>query len=1167
MTDRSDLVREIQQARGDGARLTRAVAALDDFDRQRAAAIAAGRETDLGVQLVARRMEPRTAHELHTEATNWLADFEDPGRGSFRTAMIAEAATWYQGLDAAVRGDAGELGEQARGRARTLASAYGSRAPAAEREFLSYIGYLHQGASGLPQIDQTIDPNNAPAPTPYPTEVFPTFGEEQDPFNQVEDNAHGSQISSDGAPMIQQVRQQDGSGSGFGSGPERPDQHSTGMDTSDSYAEVPLGTPGQIPTTPAATDSMAGSHPNPVAGVPQDAGADRRQAARAVEGYSAPDPFGYRWLTTGEVMHPFHERCATAHWPEETCGRGTEHTASVAVGYEMDLDTARRLAQCEAIGAREGQRAVSAAASPAHLAARHNAVTAAWGGSERTAEDTAVLHGFMATVRPVLARDFTEAERAAAEKKGDALPGGKLPVENASDLKNAERLKGHVKGVPASEVSSYMERKEHEFGKAASAGGRLDFKAGVYDPDHDGDNDATPEGDTDHDWWSTDGRQLRPTGMRKGAPFAGYENFDACVAANQDKDDPSAYCGAIKHQAEGSRREATVPSVGCPGCHRRDVQLIRSGDQNAVKCPSCGTVPYTETSQIMHHEGASSLTQVQQVTDPNNVPTPQADDLPEGVAFPLNEAWTQQWETGPEGAQPKRQAEAASRMNGLPGVAAEHFGHADALDGRDPQHKDNYPYSVKAHGTYLRSWNATHAGMTARDGKPPLTREGYGQLTGRPDLYPHWKDAYDQANRIRDSRQAARRTAAGSGTGGHPEEPHCADCGHKPGCDCPHKCTYGEHLDEHGQRTARAVTADTFSQPHQTTDDFAPPFNSPGTAPQPQSSNGMAQDSDYAAGAAAARADRASGQRPAFADNSSAVSPYVKGYAEAYGAPEAPQGAQDVPASMGGDSGQPMLDQEAQKAQMVARGSRISDAFVPAALHSDPDFRKGYGYASAWKPGMVLVTTGSAEMEAGIYAGITDRPPVQDSWLAAHAVLADQYPELGRRVALHRSFSRKTAGSGLRAQGAYLVRTAGTSTDLITDGPGTSPDPMGATPLNGPGTPPPMGGLDEAATPGGPAPYQGAPPLPGGPVAPDDVMGKPQRRPEQSGPFTNTFSGDHPENATLAPVAPNTADQPGYSNSDAYAGDPHGSDRMASFRARVQASLASIPVESLEAAR
>lgn len=50
--------------------------------------------------------------------------------------------------------------------------------------------------------------------------------------------------------------------------------------------------------------------------------------------------------------------------------------------------------------------------------------------------------------------------------------------------------------------------------------------------------------------------ERKSSSMRKGAPFAGYEDFDACVRANQDKDDPSAYCGKIKHETEGSRRQA-----------------------------------------------------------------------------------------------------------------------------------------------------------------------------------------------------------------------------------------------------------------------------------------------------------------------------------------------------------------------------------------------------------------------------------------------------------------------------------------------------------------------------------------------------------------------------------------------------------------------------------
>lgn len=38
-------------------------------------------------------------------------------------------------------------------------------------------------------------------------------------------------------------------------------------------------------------------------------------------------------------------------------------------------------------------------------------------------------------------------------------------------------------------------------------------------------------------------------------PFAGYSSFDACTRENSDKQDPSAYCAAIKRQVEGKLGE------------------------------------------------------------------------------------------------------------------------------------------------------------------------------------------------------------------------------------------------------------------------------------------------------------------------------------------------------------------------------------------------------------------------------------------------------------------------------------------------------------------------------------------------------------------------------------------------------------------------------------
>lgn len=45
---------------------------------------------------------------------------------------------------------------------------------------------------------------------------------------------------------------------------------------------------------------------------------------------------------------------------------------------------------------------------------------------------------------------------------------------------------------------------------------------------------------------------------RLGEPFAGYKDFDDCKAKNQDKKDPAAYCGYIKHQIEDKGKEGIL---------------------------------------------------------------------------------------------------------------------------------------------------------------------------------------------------------------------------------------------------------------------------------------------------------------------------------------------------------------------------------------------------------------------------------------------------------------------------------------------------------------------------------------------------------------------------------------------------------------------------------
>jgi hypothetical protein len=531
-------------------------------------------------------------------------------------------------------------------------------------------------------------------------------------------------------------------------------------------------------------------------------------------------------------------------------------------------------------------------------------------------------------------------------------------------------------------------------------------------------------------------------------------------------------------------------------------------------------------------QGASGLPQLQQVTDPDNQPAPQDDELPEGVAFPLGDnspssTFRQQWSTGPDGPQPRTGAKAE-----LPPGDAEALGRAAASRGDRPQHKGSFPHNPIQHGRYLGAWNETAGLMHGAVGRAAMSRDEYEKHTGRGDLHPQYLAAYAQGRKMNSQTSELYRA------------------------------------DDGGQVTATRRTADTWSPPHQTTDDLNPPYNTPQTSPDPWSQN--EGGGDFQAGVSAGQSDNAAGEHPLFADNSSGVSPYVKGYAQGYGQGQAPAGQQDVPRSMGGDSGQAANAQEAQRSFQVARASRtaslrrVSAAFAPQSLMDDPEFRKGYLFASKWRPAQRLAGKGSARFEAGLYAGITDSAAaVQQAWAAAHGEQAYRHPELARRLGLHTSFSHKHAAkTGGKCRGAYLRAEAGTSTDLITDGPGTSPDPMGATPLNGPGSPPPMGGLSNPAAPGGAPPYQGTAPLPGGPVVPDDVMGRSQQQPQPDGPTVQTYSGFHPENAQLAPVAPNKADQSGYTNAQAYQGDPRGGQRLAAFRSRVQANLRRVTSES-----
>jgi hypothetical protein len=253
--------------------------------------------------------------------------------------------------------------------------------------------------------------------------------------------------------------------------------------------------------------------------------------------------------------------------------------------------------------------------------------------------------------------------------------------------------------------------------------------------------------------------------------------------------------------------------------------------------------------------------------------------------------------------------------------------------------------------------------------------------------------------------------------------------------------------------------ADQWTQPSQL---IQPNIaNSPATTPP----RNVGQAGDGAADA------RAAETAPSFGDAHAAPA-YTQGYTGA--APTAP--AQNVPVSMGGDNGQ-SLQHPAFASRKVASREDMQH----------PDFQKGYKYAARWQEGTPVVRPGSAELEAGIYAGFTDNPHARGAWLSAHAALASVEPSLGRRIAAHRELTHRVAAAqALPTDGTYLHVEAATGIDLDTTNPSTSPSPSGDTPINGPGRPGPLAGGMDAAAPAGAAPYNGAEPM-GQPVVPSSA--------------------------------------------------------------------------------
>src|SRR4051812_23698019 len=140
------------------ARLLRTAAAAPTLPEQRAALAALealrtqamreqeqARSLDLGATAILDTLVPGRTHELHTAATDWLLEIPEhtASQADAEHALIAEATLWFARVDPVVRADGPEFVEQARNKARHVASQYGVPAPHARAAFLPEAARLH----------------------------------------------------------------------------------------------------------------------------------------------------------------------------------------------------------------------------------------------------------------------------------------------------------------------------------------------------------------------------------------------------------------------------------------------------------------------------------------------------------------------------------------------------------------------------------------------------------------------------------------------------------------------------------------------------------------------------------------------------------------------------------------------------------------------------------------------------------------------------------------------------------------------------------------------------------------------------------------------------------------------------------------------------------------
>ncbi|MFH8483059.1 hypothetical protein [Streptomyces sp. NPDC018055] len=468
---------------------------------------------------------------------------------------------------------------------------------------------------------------------------------------------------------------------------------------------------------------------------------------------------------------------------------------------------------------------------------------------------------------------------------------------------------------------------------------------------------------------------------------------------------------------------------------------------------------------FLRAQSASGLDQIQQTTAPDGVsnkPTPLPPDVFDNFAPPVNDLNTGVVGTETSSRAPAIQQAVNGGGNSSPEVPG---GHSETGQMTGPGAEPSLGGGGGS-SSPEREGGHSESGETAPESPsqpPPAAPDGQGPAAGSGGAQPYGAGEQTKRQAASGLPMIQQTTDVHDSPSSTPlpqdvafpwtlDEPVEAD-----GMTGPAQYDQGGQVSSGHQSHASLQTqADQWTQPHQSVQpDIA---NTPSSTP-PRTV------ADAGSGAADAKDHNA---QPSFGDAHAAPA-----YTEAYTSvtPKAPP--QNVPVSIGGDNGQ--------SAQRPAYASR---KVASREEMQHPDFQRGYKYAVKWRPGTPVVTPGTPELEAGIYAGFTDRPEGRGAWLAVHAKLTEVEPRLGQRIAAHRQFTHRVAAEhALPTDGTYLSVEAATGIDPDMTSPSTAPSPTGDTPINGPGRPGPLAGGMDAAAPAGPAPYNGAEPF-GHPVVP-----------------------------------------------------------------------------------